>query len=143
MGNLSARFNAESFFARVQKTDTCWIWTGARHPSGGRWGTGGYGRYAQRMAHRVIYEHVHGPIPEGMQIDHLCGVPSCVNPDHLEVVTGEENLRRYWAAYTHCKNGHEFNEANTYNRPTGGRSCRACGRDRVRQYLARKAAKAV
>jgi hypothetical protein len=65
----------------------CWIWQ--------LWTThDGYGRYNSKMAHRVIWEEVNGPIPAGMQLDHLCCQPSCVNPDHLEVVTNAENSRR-------------------------------------------------
>lgn len=69
----------------------CWTWTGpvAAH---------GYGRFSSMgrvyIAHRYVYEQVVGPIPNGLQLDHLCRNPGCVNPDHLEPVTGAENLRR-------------------------------------------------
>jgi len=55
---------------------------------------GGYGRYLKQSAHRLWYERRYGPIPEGMEIDHLCRNTSCVNPDHLEAVTPVENKRR-------------------------------------------------
>jgi hypothetical protein len=71
-------------------TTPCWIWQGATV------GTG-YGWWRRRYAHRVAYEAAHGPIPKGMQIDHLCGVKTCINPDHLEAVTQGENLRRAYA----------------------------------------------
>lgn len=75
----------------------CWMWTGTI-------GKKGYGcifisrkRYE---AHRLVYELLVGPIPEGLEIDHLCEVHGCVNPDHLEPVTGSENIARYWARAT-------------------------------------------
>ena len=81
----------DRFWAKVQKTDTCWLWTAYRLPSGyGQFGLNGKMVYA----HRWSYEQVHGPIPKGMHIDHLCRVKHCVNPDHLEVVTCRENAMR-------------------------------------------------
>jgi len=80
----------ERFLAKVQKTDTCWIWTATKNPKG-------YGRFDKTYAHRFSYEHYKRPIAQHWQIDHLCKVTSCVNPDHLEAVTLEENLRRQHA----------------------------------------------
>jgi len=119
---------------------SCWLWTGA--------GTGnGYGKFwvFPRMvpAHRYAYEFCVGPIPEGLEIDHLCRVRNCVNPDHLEPVTHRENILRGEtimaknAAQTHCKNGHPFDEANTYHY-RGFRHCRECRRQHKR--LSRSAA---
>ena len=86
------------FLDKVEKTDTCWLWTGAV-------GTSGYGRIGEGarvlQAHRVAYELFVGRIPEGLHIDHLCSVRLCVRPDHLEAVTQHENNiranRRRWA----------------------------------------------
>lgn len=68
----------------------CWVWRGFK--------VKGYGRASVRgrkvVAHRAVYEEVVGPVPEGLVVDHLCGVPACVNPEHLEAVTREENCRR-------------------------------------------------
>lgn len=105
----------------------CWFWLGAI--------ASGYGhvRYQGRDqgAHRVFYELLRGPIPEGLTIDHLCRQPSCVNPDHLEPVTMRENVIRGTgpsaanARKTHCRNGHELNADNMFMR-RGTRQCRMC-----------------
>lgn len=86
----------------------------------------------RRIAHRAMYEVVVGPIPEGLELDHLCRNPRCVNPAHLEPVTGEENKRRAAAARTHCKYGHEFSEDNTARSKRGARVCLTCRRARDR-----------
>ncbi|MFI0233133.1 HNH endonuclease signature motif containing protein [Streptomyces sp. NPDC017086] len=134
---------AQRFWPKVDKTDTCWLWTAHK-------GGGGYGRFKVegRMvpAHRVAYELASGVIPDGFELDHLCRVRHCVNPAHLEPVTGRENTLRgqspsaQHAIKTHCANGHPFNSSNTYLRPTGGRACRACRRAAVYAYKARKIA---
>jgi hypothetical protein len=88
------------FWSKVQKTATCWWWTGGKR---GKYG--GFGRYTphhrqngqagrQVMAHRFAYERLVGPIPEGLVLDHLCSNHLCVNPAHLEPVTVMENSRR-------------------------------------------------
>ena len=106
----------------------CWSWVGAKNSEGyGSWWVGG----RHHRAHRVMYERTKGPIPDGLVIDHLCRNRDCVNPDHLEVVTNRENIMRgegYTAQQvrkTHCKRGHQLNEANIA-RFQGRRSCRAC-----------------
>ena len=97
-----------------------------------------------RLAHRVMYELVCGPIPQGLQLDHLCRNRPCFNPNHLEPVTCKENLLRGQtaaainASKTHCKRGHPFDADNTLLVP-GGRACRECGRIRAREYARRKA----
>lgn len=109
----------------------CVLWLGAT--------TSGYGRVHWKgrfgLAHRIVYEMRVGPIPEGLVIDHLCRERSCVNERHLQVVTTGENVLRGVgctarnAIKTHCLKGHPFDEANTYWRLTGGRSCRRCSAD--------------
>lgn len=92
---LSARPSREDrFWAKVQKTETCWLWTAAKNGPG--YGQFGLGTREDGLvfAHRFAYELVVGPIPEGLVIDHLCRTPACVRPDHLEPVTMRENMRR-------------------------------------------------
>lgn len=125
------------WWLRVEKrADGCWQWVGAQ------WKLG-YGKFTepgtQRRvgAHRWGYERFVGPIPDGLELDHLCRNPSCVNPSHLEPVTHLENVRRGISgevnggrqrSKTHCPRGHEYTAANTYYRRDGNaRNCRACG----------------
>jgi hypothetical protein len=104
----------------------------------------------KRLVHRIAYELAHGPIPEGMQIDHVaergCVFKTCVNPDHLEAVTPLVNTRRAIGDRTHCIHGHKFTPENTRlhtRRSDGGRIqriCRACDRDRAATYRERRSA---
>lgn len=104
----------------------CWEWTGTRNYLG-------YGHFwnGSRVvgAHRWSYEYHTAPIPDGLEIDHLCRNRACVNPEHLESVTRAENNRRAAAAQTHCKWGHEYTPENTAYR-AGYRKCRTCRRAR-------------
>jgi hypothetical protein len=129
------------FMAKVQPDAAgCWIWTASRHPvSGyGRIKMGGH-RGKHVPAHRVAYEMFVGPIPEGLVLDHLCRVRPCVNPAHLEPVTGAENTARgkagkHLSDRTHCPQGHAYDEQNTYPEPGGGRGCRACRSEARRRH---------
>lgn len=114
----------ERMARRIVESDSdCWEWTGVLSHNG-------YGLVTverrMRQVHRFVYELLSGPIPEGLQLDHLCRVRHCCNPEHLEPVTGAENIRRGVEARTHCKQGHLYDEANTYMRNDGARRCRKC-----------------
>jgi hypothetical protein len=90
-------------------------------------------------AYRTSYEAFSGPIPTGLQLDHLCRVPACVNPAHLEPVTQAENIRRgkvgeHNASKTHCPRGHEYSSSNTYKMKNGGRRCRTCAIKQMQEY---------
>lgn len=86
----------ERFFAKVNKTDTCWTWIGSTQPKG--YGVFRYQKTSQ-MAHRVAYELANGPIPQGIEIDHMCHNRSCVRVDHLRPVTHKQNMENYAGAY--------------------------------------------
>lgn len=110
----------------------CWLWQGTRIPSGYGYFTVSSG--VKRTAQRVSWELFRGPIPDGMHIDHLCRNRGCVNPDHLEPVTPNENWRRGFSPTAVnkqkavCQNGHPLDEANTYVDARGYRRCRICTR---------------
>lgn len=119
-----------NFWSKVRASDSgCWIWTGAVNSTGYPC-FGIQGR--SQLAHRVAYRTLVQPIPAGLEIDHLCRTPRCVNPQHLEPVTKAENVRRALEANrpTHCPQGHAYTEANTITkRQSGGyvnRLCRTC-----------------
>lgn len=117
----------------------CWIWKGATYTQGyGQiwWG----GRKAR--AHRVAYELLVGPIPEGLELDHLCRVRNCINPAHLEPVTHRENTLRgntitaREAASTTCPQGHPYDRVDT----KGFRKCRRCIAEQERRRRERRRA---
>lgn len=122
------------FWAKVDRNNDgeCWRWVASLNSAG-------YGQIYRDgrpdRAHRVAYELLVGPIPEGLHIDHLCRNRWCVNPVHLEPVTLAENNRRAAAAAApgsrrkqRCRNGHEFNAENTRIDPAGWQRCRTCER---------------
>lgn len=125
---------ADRFWAKVALAldgSGCLNWLGSRKRSGhGLFRIGGRNVYA----HRWAWEEWNDPIPEGLVIDHLCRNPSCVNPDHLEVVTQRENVLRGMAPAAHnarkrtCDRGHEFVKRD------GRRRCPRCDREAKRRY---------
>lgn len=127
---------AVRFEAMVDRTGPglCHLWTGTANDGYGHFWTGERRTYA----HRWAWERAHGPIPDGMQIDHLCRVRRCVNVEHLEVVTPRENTMRAdspparFARATTCAHGHPL--AVVGNR----RRCRICDRAKYARYRARK-----
>lgn len=127
---------------RARQTDGCWEWSGARLASG-------YGSVRfmgkNRVVHHVTWEQERGPIPAGLDLDHLCRNRACFNPDHLEPVTRTENLRRGANGFGltgQCRSGrHEITEDNLYIGPRGGRACRECRDERRHEhYLANSVA---
>ena len=126
----------DRFWSKVNKTDTCWLWTGRKNNHG-------YGVFFENKrhvyAHRFSYGLRNGDVPSGLVLDHLCRTPLCVRPEHLEAVTQQVNLQRgegligLHARATHCIHGHEFTEENTILLKRGGRQCRECQRARDRK----------
>lgn len=120
---------ATPFWERYKEVDGCWVWTGSTGPNG-------YGKLSRNrgwngLAHRVAYSLVHGGIPEGLVIDHLCRNRACINPAHLEAVTFNENVRRgarnYGGVRTRCKYGHDITVAeNLITLSNGTHRCRLC-----------------
>lgn len=91
-GVFKRRTLEERFWAKVEKTETCWLWTGTRTPDGyGKINIQHDGRSVKVYAHRVSFEMSSGEIPQGMSIDHICRQPSCVNPEHLRATTHKQN----------------------------------------------------
>ena len=118
----------------------CKIWTKGTVGKGYgyRWKNG-----RKRLVHRIEWEEHYGPIPKGMLVCHTCDNPPCWEITHLFLGTTKDNADDMVAkgrnknqnkGKTHCKHGHEFNEANTYLTKRGRRHCKTCNRDRQRQY---------
>lgn len=139
----------DRFWSKVDKggPDECWVWT-ATLSRGYGWfylGDEQGDRVSKGMgAHRWLYLRTIGPIPEGLDLDHLCRNPPCVNPSHMEPVTRKENLARGTvgmggrrnAAKTHCPAGHPYEGNNLRVSAGGARSCRACAREWMRRRRA-------
>ncbi len=128
------RITPERFFSKVHKTATCWLWTGSKSRGYGVIYVATY-PHRKRAAHRWFFEVLNGPLPNNLQLDHLCRNRACVRPDHLEVVTCGENIRRgltgdWQRRKTRCPQGHLYSTDNTILNDRGHRKCRACVRVR-------------
>ena len=129
---------------QMEPNSGCWIWEAATNGDGyGYLNHGG----KQWRAHRLSYELFKCEIPPGLELDHLCRLRCCVNPDHLEAVTrsvnakrgdtGKRHTRTHILPQTNCQRGHEFTPENT-GIQKGGRFCRICSRAKVQAYRARQ-----
>lgn len=122
---------ADRFFDKVDAFGDCWEWLGGHSK-----GYGTFHPYHGKTvgAHRFAYEYLVGPIPDGLELDHLCRNTRCVNPDHLQPVTTQINVLRGYgpsakaSRATHCPKGHPYDAANTSYRHNGKRLCKACAR---------------
>jgi len=135
-------YGLPNLFARhisSEHTSGCWLWTVATN--------GGYGRLrhpelgVSYYAHRYAYEYLVGAIPDHLEIDHLCNVRRCVNPDHMELVTRKENLDRRrdrMRKRTVCRHNHSLTGDNLYINPNGTLICRACRNESARQFRIRR-----
>lgn len=145
---------AERFWPKVDKTGRaglevwnglpCWIWLASLDGKGYGQINAGFRPTKMRRAHRVSYELCVGSIPVGLDLDHLCRNPRCVNPKHLEPTTRKVNLLRgdtvtaRHASRIHCPKGHPYDEANTaYAQKSNGnhsRYCMTCNRIRSQRH---------
>ena len=128
----------------------CWLWIGGDNGAGfGILGVGSRTDNSRRKiyAHRLSYELRNGEIPTKLELDHICRMPRCVNPDHLEPVTHKENVRRGLAmtvnghrqkAKTHCPKGHPYAGNNLKITSCGGRYCWTCKKEKARLAYIRK-----
>jgi hypothetical protein len=152
VNNLVARYpsvhqkpkpTAVRFWERVAYTfsrEGCWPWLGTMHPHG-------YGRFNAdgrlHLAYRWAYEFSRGPVPDGMELDHLCRNRACCNPWHLEAVSHRENTLRgdsfaaRFARQTHCKRGHELSGDNLMP-ASGRRACKLCNRERAAEHYRKR-----
>jgi HNH endonuclease len=112
----------------------CWLWTGGRFPAG--YGSISIGNETH-LVHRVVYQAIHGPIPDDLFVDHICRVRACIR--HLELVTPAENMIRSQRGY--CRKGHAMTETNTFRPSTHPtqRLCRICRAESSRRYRERRA----
>jgi HNH endonuclease len=130
------------FWNKVEKTATCWLWTGDVSTYGyAQFHLGSRAKRITVKGHRLSYEMFLGPITEGMTLDHKCRVRRCVNPAHLEPVSARENVRRGLSIPAQnarkrvCQHGHPFNGLNTkWRKNPPGRDCKACDAERQRRY---------
>lgn len=130
MLKIPARFAARITVDR----NGCWLWTGSLD-------TDGYANSRNDgLVHRAVYRELIGPIPDGHELDHLCRVRNCVNPEHLEPVTHRENVLRgegvaaIAARAVECPQGHPYSGRNLVVFADGKRRCRACRLERDKAW---------
>lgn len=130
----AAFFKLQINSEKIHNGTPCWEWMGACNAQDyPMLRVGG-----EHYAHRVFYLYLVGEIPDGYEVDHTCRNRRCCSPFHLEAVPPDVNRQRRDDAFTHCRQGHEFTEENTFLRQKGGgrfhRICRACNRERVQAF---------
>lgn len=129
---------SERLALRTERQGDCLVWTGALVGNG-------YAQFSvdgrHTYVHRWAWEALNGPIPEGLELDHLCRNRACVEPNHLEPVTARENQLRspfFNGHKTACPKGHPYSQQNTYVNPKGSRVCRTCRKAAIAASRARR-----
>ncbi len=145
-GVAKSKTDSLKFWEKVNIPDSldgCWLWTAYIYDFG-------YGLFhateRKTVAHKWSYELMKGPVPDRLELDHLCRVRHCVNPDHLEAVTHLENVRRGDAGKnmsikTHCPQGHPYSGDNlriSIRQHGKSRICRTCQRDSTARFKERR-----
>jgi hypothetical protein len=139
----------DRFWSKVNAdhgTGACWIWMGHTRRGYGQFqGAWANSRQRKYQAHRYAWEDLIGPIEPGLELDHrVCRNKLCVNPDHLVPCTHAEHMKqpdsggRYSLLKSHCNNGHERNDTNTWIDRHGHTQCRVCARMRMRMMRKRR-----
>lgn len=141
--------SAVALLLRTRRDGDCLVWTGAAQSKG--YGSVGIGGGKTALVHRLVFEMTQGPIPDGLQIDHVkargCRHRLCINPAHLEAVTARENVNRAGhGEETHCKRNHPLSGPNLLLKKRGDRTtyrnCRICKRESQKRWLVARAARA-
>lgn len=137
----------QAMMDRVEiRPNGCWRWKlGVDKDGYAVWDTPRQSKYKEQFggtnrAGRIMYILTKGEIQKGLELDHICNIRRCINPDHLQPLTRQENQSfaiSYGSTKTECKNGHEFTEDNTYIPKDGERCCRTCNRERQRERTRR------
>jgi len=127
-----------NLWKKIEREGDCWVWTGSTANRG--YGSIHHNGRNGYLPHRLVWELLRGPIPDGLVLDHMCQNRRCVNPKHLDPVTNRVNILRGKSVAalnfikTECVNGHAFDSKNTKIRKDGTRSCRQCERDRLKKF---------
>lgn len=123
-------------YLRVDLETNCWHFTAQISASG-------YGKIFIEPghfepAHRLVYERVRGPVPQGHELHHRCHNKTCVNPWHLVTMSKADHRRLHHANPTHCRHGHEYTPENTLFTEADGRRCRACNKEKYQRRYVKK-----
>jgi hypothetical protein len=143
MKSVEARFMEK---VSIDPNSGCWLWTGALDSDGyGNFRVGSVKDGTRRVvsSYKWAYENYVGMVPEGLELDHLCRVRKCCNPEHLEPVTRSVNQLRGLNGQPalECKNGHVFTDETTYRKTDGKRQCLICRKEKINKWYQKNKAR--